>query len=721
MSNDTVNPTGIDPKTLARAKQQAKILISSILAQYTNTLAGQAPAGKELRTYGDIVRLYGIDLPGFDTPAALEQPIHGRFFLAPILDKYVEQTEQRLLKAQVEDPGGKTRLRITPQNECYAFTNNKDHRLYPEQDPVFRQLYHDIWVDKTKAWRTVWNNGKTGSGKTEIINAIVDKFIADGRHINPALGMPMPGAITWFTVTNAVEQTKQKARRAGLGPYIDSGVLWIGPYTALFSSEGENVLFTLETTIDAFTGEEQVNANWCPGRIPLLVVFDEAQKLKKPETLTAKRVRLLDEFLRSLPPGFANTKFLFFTATLAEKINDTQMFVCMSDVKFEGQLVTHSNFNIQFASIIANGRPDLPNMAAMERFRKFMGHRLYEIPKIRWPYQARIDIKFFRFLSDFHRLQYDQATAEYLEQCKKLGKDTPNDRALRAIALLKHRKKVEPIRSEQVADCMYADVQRGESAIMGTAFTGAIIRSIFHLFSKYGISRDEISVIWGGRENIKPERILTQQEIMEIAAQALETGEAIDRKTYRLITLNLAWAEDRMMFGDETEQAQNERYKQLKDLRLIGVQTIQQRQLEIDKFMDGRAKYCFFTTASGGTGLSLEHADSRTSPRNLYSSPIYSGMEITQVFGRPHRRNSISNTNIFMCLMAGTVEQAHVAPLMYKKLQAIGASSSAKDDISAALAALDPEEFSKIDPAEQNFERVETDDLDDEVDDDDND
>lgn len=686
----------IDQRILNKHISSARILAARIKGAYTNG---------EVKTIREIETTFGCEFPEFHTPdvnpSALDVPIEYGYILSQILDRYIKSTPERLEAAATATAATSqhTRLRLSPPDKCYRFTANPARGLYPEQDPVFRQLYADLYEDPTRNWRTAWNNGRTGSGKTEIINAVVDYFIAQKRYINPALPFQLPYTVVIFTVTNAVEQSKKKARLAGLGWAMEAGLLQILPYSVLYSSEGEDRLWRKVTTIDPITDQEIVTFEWIESSIASLYVFDECHKLKKEDTRTAKMIRLLDEACRRSPLG-ANTKFLFFSATLAEKINDTKMFVCMSDITYNGNKITYDNFNISFGSLISNGEPDVPNKAAMERFRKFFKHRLYEIPKIRWPFSSTISLKFFKFLTAEDKLQYDNAVSEYLEQIAKLGKNTPNERALRAIKLLKLRKKVEPIRSKQIAKLMVDDVARGETAIMGADFVGSIIKTAFHLIDDYGVKREEIAIIWGGCENVKPSRIYTKEEMLQLATDAYLSGEGIPAATMRMLKLNIAWDEDRMLFGDSDEAAQHARYERLKSYGLIGAQSRTQRQAEVDRFMDGRAKYCLFTASSGGTGLSLEHADSSTGPRNLYAPPIYSGMTFVQLMGRPHRRNSISNTKMFICLMAGTVEQNHVAPNLSTKLQALGAGSSVKDDLSDALLDLAPEEFTTRDESD---------------------
>ena len=101
--------------------------------------------------------------------------------------------------------------------------------------------------------------------------------------------------------------------------------------------------------------------------------------------------------------------------------------------------------------------------------------------------------------------------------------------------------------------------------------------------------------------------------------------------------------------------------------------------------------------ASGGTGLSLEHCDDRQAPRVGFYTPIYNAKEWVQALGRPHRRNSISDTRQYICLLAGTIEQTHVAPKLDMKLKSLGAgfSVTSKDDVFNALLSLETAELKR--------------------------
>jgi hypothetical protein len=252
------------------------------------------------------------------------------------------------------------------------------------------------------------------------------------------------------------------------------------------------------------------------------------------------------------------------------------------------------------------------------------------------------------------------------------------------------RNEVEHVRIPQVIDRMHnAVMNEGRSAVCGTAFTGAVIKGVFSLIDEKGVDPSQISVIWGGRKNIRPERILGPQEMFDLIQGALESGNGLSPEEKRLIKRNLAWQQDAMIFGDGDDAArQDHRYARLQRLGLIGVQTKEKRLREIAKMQSGQALYCFFTMASGGTGLSLPHCDSRQRPRSGWFTPIYSGKEFTQAFGRLPRRTSITDSYQTVVLLRGTIESEHVAPILDNKLQAASAFTSKKNDIMAQLAKL---------------------------------
>lgn len=672
---------------LNAATEAAKAFVHKIKSAYY---------GGNISSYRVLETKYGFPLGAF-ADERKDEPILGAF-LEHLLRLYIQGTEARLIAA-LNTKKEKKKLRLAADEDCYRFTNQEKAiadsaalgetpilRLFREQDPAMRECFDLLYKQN---YRTVMNNGGCGSGKTPFACALVDKIIAEQKH---ECFLPLSFPIIWFTVGNAVQQTRESLIRCGLGDELNRTIHVFG-YPALTSTEGKGRLVEYIKYEDAHN-EGQINTmiNWMQTALAKFVIFDEFHRLARDQSNWHKCMVAFDRALRA-HESLLDTKFLFMSGTPIERINDSKLFVCMSDIKYQNTVITYDNFKQNFADILANGEPHLPNKAAAGRFFSALGDRIVEFPYIKWPHKAINSVRFYDFQTAEDRIFYDSSVDRYLDRISKLGKETPGERAMRYIALMQLRKEVEPIRSKQVANDMHADVQAGYSPCMGTAFTGSIIKSVFHLMDTYGYTRDDISIIWGGRANIKPDSILTESDLVQIMTDALASGEGLDAKTQRLIKRTLAWQEDRLLFGDVSDEAQDARYARLRSLGLIGIQTMAKRQAEIKKFKHGISKICFFTSASGGTGLSLEHGDDRTYPRRMYATPIYSGKEFTQLFSRCPRRNSISDTYQFICLMRNTVEQKHVAPILDLKLQCLGEITSQKTDIAEILSQLTADEF----------------------------
>lgn len=675
-SNDSPNsePPIVSTRTLNAAIQQAKNLTYKIKQAYNNN---------EFRTWAEMENMFGLqstDLQGNPfSDAAKQQPIAASIILSHFLDSYVKNTYARLIEGLNQTKAKATKLTLASPEECWRFPAD-GYRLFEEQHPAFELIYDILFTQNRRA---AINNGGTGSGKTALGIALCDKFIRENKHRPSHIPIPLPYPVLWLTVKNAKEQTKERLREFGLSEYVDS-VIHVLSYSELTSSACVGRLTTIRTEdVDMFDPDKgQIETiEWLPQAAPLLVICDESHKLARAGTRMFKTCAALRNFTKSYP--FFNTRWLFMSGTLAEKISDLEFIATTSDVLYSNQTITPDNFRQVFANPISNGRPDIVNAEAMKRAFAVFSPIFAEIPYFPWPYKAINAVRYYKFKTAEDKVHYDQSWDRYVTRCEVLGKDAESN--LRYGPLLMFRKDVEPLRAVQIADDMHNDIINGYSPGMGTAFTGSIIKAVFHLIDTYGYTRDDMSIIWGGRQNIRPTRILNAADIAAIVSQALESGDGISPEVNKLITNNLLWQEDRLLFGDATSEDQNERYQRLLDLRLIGLQNIDKRKAEIDRFMSGRAKMVFYTAQSGGTGLSLEHKKNSGNPRKGYFTPIYSGKEFTQLLGRFPRRNSISDTIQFVCLMANTIESEHVAPILDKKLQALGEFTTRKTDLATLL------------------------------------
>ena len=654
----------LDPKLLSRAVDAARTQVAKIRGAYS--------AGR-IQTWGDLEN-HGIPLPNL-TDAGRGKKIDalkGEFFIfvEPLLDRYIKDTEKRLLES-FDKPTSKNKLKLAPAESCRRIGK---YTLFREQEPVVAAVIDYLYGPSNG--RLALIPAGTGAGKTQLACGVIQHVV--NNHILSTLPIPLPRPILWFTVKNAVHQTKQRIVDCGYGDLLDS-TIFVLPYSALTSSFGRQCLLDEYEVTDPYTGEVSTQYRYKPMALGYLVILDECHCLAREDSQRTKAIKALDLASRDFP--ILSTKFLCLSATPAEKVNDGRVITCIANIKYQGTVISWDNFNVNFAKLLT-ADPAIPSKESVKRLFGAWSDIVFEPPYIRWPNKAINLVKFYEFRNEADRAYVEAAVERYIERISNLGRDTPSDMAMQRIALLQLRKSIEPSRSELMVDDMVSEVRRGNTALCGTGFTGTIIRAVFYLQDVYKIPRSEISIVWGGRGDPKPKKILTPQELIELACSS-----DMSPATLRLLQQQLDWQEDRLLFGDADAGAQDARYLRLKSLGLIGVQSQELRQIEIDKFQSGQARYCFFTMASGGTGLSFEHSDSRQAPRVGFYTPIYNAKEFVQALGRAPRRNSISDTIQYICLLKGTLEETHVAPKLDIKLQSLGAglSNSTKDDIFSSL------------------------------------
>jgi hypothetical protein len=213
------------------------------------------------------------------------------------------------------------------------------------------------------------------------------------------------------------------------------------------------------------------------------------------------------------------------------------------------------------------------------------------------------------------------------------------------------------------------------------------------LNEKYGISRDNISLIWGGGAKVASEK---QKKKANLKANA-EVMAALKSRGIDIEDLGFDDVDDFIPSMKPPEH-----------LRL-GIQSKVERQKEIDKFQSGKSLYCLYTFKSGGVGLSLHHTDEMTKvkcrrkkngwvyiedipsiptrQRVTFLSPTYSAIELVQGLGRAPRLTSFSDTSQTIIFYAGTIE-ARVKQIVDMKLRCLSKVVQTKESWSEVVAGL---------------------------------
>ncbi len=578
---------------------------------------------------------------------------------------------ERLEKAVSEPVEAiKHKFRVEKPSECSTFGKIT---LMPEQQPVFRAIYEALFPDLARSTnpspnptKAALQDGLMGSGKTYIAVAVIAQAIKDGILNRPdALIRIHPFII--FTPKNVVEQWMRVAEDFGLNEYLAKRKILVTSDSVFSSNFGRAFISEHEDMISAET-----KLVWSPLTTPYLAILDECHRYVNHRTLRTKAAIALTQ-------AKPDKKFLFLSATPFEKVNDAYLFSIACDASFLGQQVTPNTFRF-FAGML-DKCPEKPNREAIKRLRNVLSPYIFSLPYIKPKHKAVNVIDLVEFRNEKDKSIYHKAHEFYIKVCEKSGKNTDWGQFEKFIALNNFRKTVEPLRGYHLASQAAEHYRRGDKAtVIFTMYKETIVNVAFELVDKYKIPRNKISIIWGGKKEYKPEDLLSQEELDSI----LNGGDIMkyvgNKELRRKLRITLRYFQDKEEHA-ETVEEQAYRHNKLKELRLVGRQSDNARQTEIDNFQDGTTTICLATLASGGVGLSLDKNKPSLLTREGYFTPSYSGKEFQQALGRLVRRASLADAIQHICMMRDTVEEHHVAPILDNKLKCIAEVTNRSFDI----------------------------------------
>ena len=547
---------------------------------------------------------------------------------------------------------------------------NRKCQLFAFQERAASAIYKAI---VEKHFRALLLRAEVGTGKTFMIGAIADLL----RNIKFCEGKTFsPWPMVYVTKASIVAQTERVLRdQFGLDIVHDIKVINIEQLRASF---GE-LMVRAESVIEQ--GEEHIKWKWRPGVHPLIIFWDECQILKNTDSQQSRIAQAFNEI--DDPP----TVQVFFSATPYMRVCEGKCFGVATKMRRRYGVVDDIPLSNEtwkdFATHIAHpAEPEEYSPAAMKRFMDTFDEYIVQVKGVRPQYHAINSIQLIEFRNQQEREFYKKAWDRYEEAKRKAEGYELSASQSRFLILAQFtifRRAAEMCRAEYLADAMYDAVMHGEAACLAVNFKGTIRKVTQILNEKYNISRDDISLIWGGGKTKKTKK----QEQKENIAGNDVIMEALRDAGISLKDLNL---EDVADYEDDDPND-----VLTKKLRL-GDQNPKERQKEIDRFQSGKSRFCMFTFKAGGVGLSLHHTDELTKekcrrkknnwvypedvptiptrPRVCFLAPTFSAIELVQGLGRCPRLTSLSDTKQVIVFYAGTIEE-RVAAIVNQKLKCL--------------------------------------------------
>lgn len=539
-----------------------------------------------------------------------------------------------------------------------GFNNSNDYGLVPSpsekaflfwfQKKATKELLDKVVVEKKPG---VLLLASTGTGKT-FITAALDRRLKD---IHFEEGKTW-GTTNYLSITRAtvVEQTKRvNDKFFGIKHPVDTEVVNI---EQLRSRAGELWVKTY-TTIEQ--GEEVEKYEWKKMIQPCVLYLDECQAVKNE---SSKQHKILLAY-SDLP--FPTTQ-VFISATPFTRVSEAKAFAISTkkDIShitgIPGTRLSQASWPTYAAAIAAPSPPDEYNEAAVERLMKDLDDYIVRVKGVRWQFNALNGVEVIDFDSPETAKEYSDAWERYLVKKAKLEEcvtDNPRFQALVELGIFLAA--AEYCKRYIFAERMYKMVQSGKAAVLACKFKKTIIAVTRILNEKYGVDRNNISLIWGGGQT----QLTAKQKLK---AKVRENQALFEAQGITMEDMMLDEVEDRVL-------------EDLPEHLRLGSQSKEERQKEIDKFQCGKSLYAIYTFKAGGVGLSLHHTDEYTSykvrrqkngyaivedihnvptrPRETIVSPTWSPIEMVQGVGRVPRLTSLSDSVQTLLFYKGTVEE----------------------------------------------------------------
>ena len=182
--------------------------------------------------------------------------------------------------------------------------------------------------------------------------------------------------------------------------------------------------------------------------------------------------------------------------------------------------------------------------------------------------------------------------------------------------------------------------------------------------------------MWGGGQTQLTAKQKTKKKVKDLDAKMRELGSSAEE----------------MIKDMDLEEVEDREILDLPEHLRIGMQSMDDRQREIDRFQSGKSLFCIYTFRAGGVGLSLHHSDEFTEfkcrrkpsgyvveediplvpvrPRRNFVALTYNAIELVQGVGRCPRLTSLSDTEQYIICYQGTIE-VDIGYIVSKKLSCI--------------------------------------------------
>lgn len=459
---------------------------------------------------------------------------------------------------------------------------------------VSRLLYND----------SVLLTDPVGYGKTYTICRAIKQLQAAGWFDNRLW------PVVWVTKSSVIKQTERVLKEFGLSNLVTV----VTSYDSLRSSFGGRFI-SIKKSIS--NGVLHYDVKWSPYVLPRLFVLDECHALKNSDALQSKIFQELVQQIQDKEPDFKSkmpgpVSFIFCSATPFSTVEEARLFLTSTN-RIKNTMFYRSLRDMGIYD------PMKPERNYMNILRNNFGDLMLRSD------ESLVEASFKKIGRTLHKGIFQTvvipSSLEVIQRYEQLYSSLLEaDEDHKMVALQTYMAEMEQMKVPALSRLMHMEVQNGRAAVCAVAYKNTLERLVIDLMVSYGVSPDQISLIWGGK-------------------------------------------------GKDSYFEKN--------LKISGFAS-SDRQEAIDRFQSGETRYCIYTFKAGGVGLSLHQSSPELPPRSLFVGPVYSAVELAQACGRVPRITAWSDTPIKLLVLDQT-KDVDVANVVSKKLAALKEAVQAKE------------------------------------------
>ena len=602
--------------------------------------------------------------------------------------------------------------------EQEGFNSSNDYGLHPSpkekanhfwfQKKAIKELYDKIVKEKRTG---VLLLSGTGTGKSYMLAGLVRRLL-DCEYEQGKTFSHIP--YLYIGKSTILEQIGRVFKNFyDIVPNADVEVINI---EQLRSGAGQ---FWVRNEVKMQGGEEVDSWFWKKGIQPCVVLFDESQGAKNSGSTQTKIIYAYNNI-----PN--NACLVSISATPFTRVSEAQAFAVSTHRPLDhlgfpkGTVLTNDNWATYAAQIASPADPKDYNQAAIERLMKDLEPWIVRVRGVKPQFQAKNDVKIIPFEDEEKRVFYETAWERFLKEKAKMEAEVESGLAVGNFIftiLLKQQMAAEICHAPGFAKMMNDAVRKdGKAACAAVKFKGTIIKIVQELIDVHGWTRDDISLVWGGGQTQLTAKQKTKKKIKELDEKMKEMGSSAEEM---IKDMDLEEVEDRVILD-------------LPEHLRLGLQSMEDRQREIDKFQSGKSLFCIYTFRAGGVGLSLHHSDEFTTkyntkvesydewikgieewnshkkdnnkvqlgkcrrkesgyvfeedipfipvrPRRNFVALTYNAIELIQGIGRCPRLTSLSTTEQWVICYQGTIE-TDIGYIVSKKLSCVSSIVKQHED-----------------------------------------